>query len=91
MTVYVDELTVYPNAKGIFKKGSCHLTADTDEELHEFAKQIGMKFSWFQKSKFGNHYDLVASRRSMAVKLGAKQETNRDGAIRRMAARDGNP
>lgn len=43
MTVRVDELVVYPNAWGPFRAGSCHLTADTEEELHAFAAKLGMK------------------------------------------------
>lgn len=66
--VYVDMLINYG-----WKLGpSCHLLADSVEELHEFAAKLGMKRSWFQMSRMGlPHYDLVASRRAKAVKLGA--------------------
>jgi hypothetical protein len=48
--------------------------ADTEEELHAMALAIGMKRAWFQvpKNKVSMvHYDLVASRRKRAVRLGA--------------------
>lgn len=69
MPVYVDSLIDYG-----WKLGpSCHLTADTIEELHEMADKIGMKRSWFQTGKRDDlpHYDLVKSRRDKAIKLGA--------------------
>lgn len=49
----------------------CHLFADEAdcEELHAFARRLGMRREWFQ----GDHYDLVLSRRNMAVAFGAKQ------------------
>jgi hypothetical protein len=69
MSVYVDMLIDYG-----WKYGpSCHLLADTEEELHEMAAKIGMKRSWFQKGGKAEmpHYDLVASRSKKAVALGA--------------------
>ncbi|MGV3617927.1 MAG: DUF4031 domain-containing protein [Fimbriimonas sp.] len=50
----------------------CHMIADTEEELHAMAASIGMKRSWFQ-DKPGKipHYDLVPSKRAMALKRGA--------------------
>lgn len=87
MSVYVDECIVWPGAKGIFAKGSCHLTADTLEELHAFAAKIGMRRSWFQDHKLCPHYDLTPARRAVAVKLGAIEEGAMEGARRRRAAR----
>jgi len=77
MAVYVDSLIDYG-----WKLGpSCHMTADTLEELHEMADKIGMKRSWFQKSKKDvPHYDLVASRRKLAVKYGAIELTRNEAA-----------
>ncbi len=67
--VYVDMLINYGWKYG----ASCHLLADTEDELHEFAAKIGMKRSWFQSGDMASmpHYDLVASRRKWAVKIGA--------------------
>lgn len=42
------------------------------EELHEFAKRIGLKRSWFQDQTFP-HYDLTASKRALALKHGATE------------------
>lgn len=35
-----------------------HLVADTLEELHEFASNIGMKSEWFQDHPSHPHYDI---------------------------------
>lgn len=91
MSVYVDELIVWPNAKGIFKKGSCHLSADTLDELHAFAKKLGLKRSWFQNHKLLAHYDLVPSKRDQAIKLGAIVEGAMEGARRRRAEKKNEP
>jgi hypothetical protein len=51
-----------------------HMVADTEEELHAFAKSIGMKIEWHQcrgsKAKLP-HYDLMYSRIELAEKNGA--------------------
>lgn len=79
MAVYVDALQVWPNARGIFLAGSCHLAADTLDELHEFAARLGMRRSWFQPGRGRHpHYDLVKSRRDRAVALGAIEVSGRD-------------
>lgn len=75
MAVYVDMLIDYG-----WKLGpSCHLLADTEEELHEMAKKIGMKREWFQISSKHQmpHYDLVKSRRDKAIKFGAIEITRK--------------
>lgn len=87
MAVYVDELVVYPNARGIFRAGSCHLSADSAEELHAFAAKIGMKRAWFQDHRLLPHYDLIASKRALAVALGAIEEGAIEGARRRRSCR----
>lgn len=79
MSVYVDDLVVWPNAWGPFKAGSCHLAADTLDELHAFAAKLGMRRAWFQEGRGKHpHYDLVKSRRDRAVELGASQVTGRE-------------
>jgi len=79
MSVYVDDLQVWPNAKGIFRAGSCHMAADSLDELHAMAERIGMKRLWFQgKNPKHPHYDLIKSKRDKAVELGAKEVTGRD-------------
>ena len=79
MTVYVDELHVWPNAKHrCFKSGSSHLTADTIEELHAFAKRIGLRRTWFQNHRVLPHYDLTPARREAALNAGARLKRMRD-------------
>jgi hypothetical protein len=70
--IYVDSLCNHG-----WKYGhSCHLFADTPEELHDFAKKIGLKKDWAQKSRSGIlHYDLTANKRVLAVKNNAKELT----------------
>ncbi len=78
MTVYVDNANT-PATVGRIRSTWCHLTADTQDELHEFAARVGMQRRWFQTCKrpCGRepcvhwHYDLTAPRRALAVELGA--------------------
>lgn len=71
MTVYVDELRQWPTRIRCFKPGSCHLMADTLDELHAFAARLGLKRAWFQDHRLHPHYDLTASKRARALELGA--------------------
>lgn len=71
MSVYVDDLfRTLPTRQWPFKQ-ACHLTADTEEELHEFAKSIGLKRAWFQKNLSLDHYDITAGMRARAIRNGA--------------------
>lgn len=87
MTVYVDTIVIYPNARRPFHNGSCHMTADSLDELHAFAARLGLKRAWFQNHPLAPHYDLTELVRTRAVLAGAKEETCREGALRRRAAR----
>jgi Protein of unknown function (DUF4031) len=88
VSVYVD------NAFGVGDwgrwSGGGHLQADTVEELHEFADQLGLRREWFQ-SKAGrpenDHYDLGRIERQRALKLGAIAEDRAAGTRRRQAIR----
>lgn len=75
MAVYVDPLVDYG-----WKLGpSCHMIADSVEELNAFAIKIGLKTSWLQVSKHEMpHYDLVAPKRILAVKNGAIEITRNE-------------
>lgn len=75
MSCYVDRLA----ARGWRLGESCHLIADTLVELHDLARRIGLKRAWFQE-KSTPHYDLTASRRARAVRLGAI-ELDRRGLV----------
>lgn len=73
ISVYVDVLMNHGWSLG----PSCHMYADTLDELHEIAAKIGMKRSWFQDKRL-KHYDLVASKRRLAVAHGAIEHTSRE-------------
>ena len=69
MAVYVDMLIDYG-----WKLGpSCHMIADSEDELHSLAQSIGLKRSWFQNDDKHSlpHYDLVESKRKLAISKGA--------------------
>lgn len=52
----------------------CHMAASTIEELHSFAKLIGINKCWFsnKKGRYQPHYDLVEYERKLALEKGAK-------------------
>jgi hypothetical protein len=88
MAVYVDELVVWYHAKHrCFKNGSCHLTSDNLDELHEFARRLGLKRAWFQERSSAPHYDLSPAKREQALKLGAVFVSAREQARKRLIAR----
>ncbi|MDP2659787.1 MAG: DUF4031 domain-containing protein, partial [Dehalococcoidia bacterium] len=72
LTVYVDDLkpVIQPNPNWRWES-SCHLWADTEDELHAFAKRIGLRRGWFQPHHLLPHYDLTAPRRRGAIREGA--------------------
>jgi hypothetical protein len=87
MTVYVDEFRVWaPTKIRCFKAGSSHMTADTTEELHVLARRIGMQRAWFQEGSTP-HYDLTATKRARAMRMGAVFVPAKDQARKRMLAR----
>lgn len=71
--VYVDSLRDYGWRHG----PSCHLIADSVEELIAFAETIGMRREWFQ-AKSTPHFDLTAEGRRAAVERGARELNNRE-------------
>jgi hypothetical protein len=53
---------------------SCHLTADSFEELLLMAKKIGLRYEWIQESRNGTlHFDLTINKRKLALKYGAME------------------
>lgn len=72
MPVYVDPLRQWGHGPSCFRGGSCHLMADSLEELEAFARSIGLKPEWLQQSQQGIvHYDLTRRRREDAIRKGA--------------------
>jgi len=49
----------------------CHLVADTPDELHRFARKLGLKLSWFQVDSVYPHYDVTTTLREKALLNGA--------------------
>jgi hypothetical protein len=82
MTVYVDDAGIpasVRNGSRVHTSAWCHLTADTQEELHEFAQQLGLRREWFQPGRqiAGKpspfwHYDVTAGKRALAIRIGAQ-------------------
>ena len=79
MAAYVDGLVNWGWRLG----PSCHLIADTPEELREVVQLLGMRRSWFQTHGRLPHYDLTLKRRRKAVELGAV-ELERAAFVRKM-------
>jgi len=86
MTIYVDPLFqagIEKNeaARQVGERHNhqwCHLyaypvTIANLEELHDLAWRIGLKRSWFQAKGSLPHYDLVPTKRSLAVANGAQE------------------
>lgn len=71
MSCYVDKLRPFGWRIRGRETMSCHLLADTLDELHVMAQSIGLKREWFQDKRSGKHYDLVPSKRAAAVAAGA--------------------
>lgn len=84
MTVYTHPpLTVVMNKNWRWPKAS-HLIADTDIELHELAKSIGLKRQWHQtkKVKKFSHYDLTPNKYIQAIEMGAIDLSIREFVIK---------
>jgi hypothetical protein len=75
--IYVDDIIYWPGdvAPRAQKYGRkwCHLWCDPGEEdqLHAFAKRIGLRQEYYQLHRVVNHYDLVPSKREIAIFQGA--------------------
>ena len=74
MTIYVDDLFSALWTKRYASTQWCHMATDNLdlEKLHQFAERIGLKRSWFQTHPKVPHYDITASKRAIAIQLGAK-------------------
>ena len=79
MAIYVDELRDYHRLRGDGIPGLwCHMVTDGDlEELHAFARQMGISPRRFQNHPRHPHYDLMTGGRALAIALGAKEVTTR--------------
>lgn len=82
MAIYVDTLVDWGWRMRGRQVASCHMFTDNIdiEELHVFAVRIGMKREWFQVHAIASHYDLVKSRRDLAIELGATAVDRREAS-----------
>jgi len=80
--VYVDELFDCRafNPPSCFKGWSCHMWADSLEELLAMAERIRMKREWLQNNRNGDfpHFYLTRRRRRAARLCGAVQKSLKD-------------
>jgi Protein of unknown function (DUF4031) len=67
MTVYVDQ---FPGHGWGRWTGGGHLLTSDLAQLHQMAARIGLRQAWFQDKTFP-HYDLTATKRSLALAAGA--------------------
>ncbi len=82
MTVYVDDMYLYPMGQFGRMKMS-HMIADTSDELSQMADKIGVARKWIQhKGTAQEHYDIAMSARSKAVSHGAVEISMRDLALK---------
>lgn len=66
MAVYVDDSRLAWRGKNW-----CRLVADSINELHAFAEQLGLKREWFQDRTMYPHYDVTVKVKERALALGA--------------------
>jgi Protein of unknown function (DUF4031) len=91
VAVYVDDFRVPWRGRRW-----CHLTADSEEELHVFAGRLGIPQRGFHHDParpWKAHYDIPEAVREEALRLGARPITRREAARmqreRRTASRAG--
>lgn len=86
--IMVDAIAHWPGARPPFHRGSAHLTTDGPlDELHAFAKRIGLRRQWFQDHPIAPHYDLTPERHARALAAGATLVPAREQARRRREQR----
>jgi hypothetical protein len=81
--IYVDCAAI-PATVGRLTSTWSHLTADEQEELHDFAARLGLRRAYFQTCRKNRercpphtcphwHYDLSAPKREQALRMGAQE------------------
>ncbi|QOD06035.1 DUF4031 domain-containing protein [Pseudarthrobacter sp. BIM B-2242] len=89
MTVYVDSMRMRATVGRITANWS-HLSADTTDELLEFAARLGLRASWIQNPGhvWKEHFDVTDSKRELAIRLGAKPITMQEAVTLWTAKRE---
>lgn len=69
----------------------CHMVADSLDELHAMADQVGVQRKWFQAKASTPHYDICLTKRALAVAAGAVEVDSRGlvAVIRRLRGPSG--
>lgn len=95
MAVYVDDANIPASVRNGSRTHTstwCHMSADSTSELLEFAARIGLKAVWIQRAgRPGEHFDLTAPKRRLAVRAGAIEITSREGVEQMRAQAKGLP
>lgn len=73
MAVYVGTIE-YPFGRMIM----FHMIADSLDELHKMADDIGVQRKWFQNKQGHPHYDICKSKKRSAITFGAKEVRDYD-------------
>lgn len=91
MAVYVGDANIAAevrNGPRVHRSQWSHLTADTPEELHEFAARLDLRREWFQPGRpiAGRpspfwHYDLTSKKPVQALTMGAVGASSRELAL----------
>lgn len=85
MTVYVDDAFIPAKVRsGRLTHDSrwCHLTADTTDELVEFAVTLGLQTKYIQyPGTWKEHFDVTEPKRRLAVTNGAVEVSYRDHVL----------
>lgn len=74
MTVYVDDVFIHATVPSVRSNAVwCHLMADTELELKEFASTVQISQSWIQDSgrPGRTHFDVTKSVRAKCIAAGA--------------------
>ncbi len=88
MTAYVYKLQHQERWAGGISDPWFELTADTQDELHDFAAKLGLPRQGFQPGKpvgrqqvsVSWHYTVTASEHDRAIELGARAITHREAS-----------
>ena len=74
--IYVDEIIDWGDIareKGLKWTRWCHMWADSPLELREMAQLLRLRPEWIQyPNTHEEHFDLIPSKRTLAIKYGAK-------------------
>jgi hypothetical protein len=78
LAVYVDPLRVHDPRRACGQP-TCHLATDGElEELHAFARALGVPRLAFHATAKFPHYDLRAAHRALAVAKGAIEVSSKE-------------